>query len=55
MMRIKPINRGALKTIAERMECSYQSVSYALNFKKHSMMSRRIRHMAMNELRSVIM
>lgn len=54
-MRILLIERGACHTVAEKFGVSLQTVSYALNFKANSMMSRRIRHFAMNEMPSVIM
>lgn len=54
-MRIKLIHHGDCQLIAQKFGCSPQTVSYALNFKHNSMISRKIRHFAMNEMSSVIM
>lgn len=53
-MRILLLKHGECKKLAEKFKCSQQTISYALNFRKHSWQDRTIRHYAANELQSII-
>lgn len=43
--------KGDREKIAEYFSCSFMMVSYALNFQRDSLLSRKIRDYAINELK----
>lgn len=54
-MRIVVMKKGGCKELAEKFDCTPQTISYALNFRKQGMLYRKIRHYAMNMMESVLL